>query len=463
VTEIGAEPAVPVSIVVPTWRADEARMAGLLSHLDDVAPAPHQIIMVIPADEDGRHHRLMAAHPRVRWVTAPRGRAIQMNAGAAVARGEWLIFLHVDSRLATDWFEAIQRASRAAHVVGGSYRLRLDSPDWRARVIETGVRLRVRLFGLPYGDQGLFVRRDRFERLGGYRDLPLMEDIDLVVRLRRAGTLWHDDLPMSTSPRRWERDGWFRRSMQNLSFATLYLAGVTPATIARCYLGRRPTVIAMMARAPHVPGKSRLSSDLSPEAHAALRTALFDDTLDIVRGVPDVDRFIVCEPAESCDAVRRHVGDDVDVIAQQAGDLGTRMHRAFEDLFRFGAAHVIVIGSDLATLPRRQIVSAIKVLRLRGDRIVLGPAADGGYYLIGMKALHPEIFRDVAWGTPRVLQETLERARQMALRVHLLDPWHDVDDWADLETLRDSSGREGARTRALLKRLGSSRGISGTP
>ena len=196
VTEIDVQSAVPVSIIVPTWRADEAQMAGLLSHLDEVAPAPHEIILVIPADEHGRHHRLMTVQSRVRWVTAPRGRAVQMNAGAAVARGEWLIFLHVDSRLATEWFEVIRRASRAAGVVGGSYRLRLDSQDWRARVIEIGVRLRVRLFGLPYGDQGLFVRRDQFDRHrrisrpaadGGHRSGPSPAEGRQAVARRRAG------------------------------------------------------------------------------------------------------------------------------------------------------------------------------------------------------------------------------------------------------------------------------------
>ena len=323
-----------------------------------------------------------------------------MNAGAAAARGAWIVFLHVDSRLSPRWHEAIQRAARAPRVVGGSDRLRLDSRDWRARVIETGVRWRVRLFGLPYGDQALFVRRAAFERLGGYRDLPLMEDIDLVRRLRTEGTLWHDDLPVSTSARRWERDGWFRRSAQNITFATLYLSGFAPATIARWYIGRRPTIVAMMARSPFAPGKSRLSTHVSPEDHAALRTALFDDTLEVIRGLEQIDRYVVCEPAEACEAVRQHVGDDVDIIAQRAGDSGTRMHCAFDDLFRFGATAVILIGSDLPTLPRRLIVSAIQALRTRGDRVVLGPAVDGGYYLIGLKTLHPELFR-MCRGGPR--------------------------------------------------------------
>ncbi len=101
---------------------------------------------------------------------------------------------------------------------------------WRAS-IEWGVRVRVALFGLPYGDQGIFVRRDAFEALGGYAELPIMEDVDLVRRLRRTGRLFRSALAATTSARRWERDGWLRRSARHLAMILLYFCGVAPARL----------------------------------------------------------------------------------------------------------------------------------------------------------------------------------------------------------------------------------------
>jgi hypothetical protein len=97
------------------------------------------------------------------------------------------------------------------------------------------VRLRVRLFDLPYGDQALFARRTVFESLGGYKELPLMEDVEFVRRLRRRGRLAHVDTPAITSARRWERDGWFRRTVENTVLTMLYFAGQPPDDLARRY------------------------------------------------------------------------------------------------------------------------------------------------------------------------------------------------------------------------------------
>jgi GT2 family glycosyltransferase len=97
------------------------------------------------------------------------------------------------------------------------------------------VAVRVRLWSLPYGDQGIFVRRDVFDRLGGYRDWPLMEDVDFVRRLRRTGRMVELPSALVTSARRWERDGWFRRSSRNIALVLLFMAGVPPATLARWY------------------------------------------------------------------------------------------------------------------------------------------------------------------------------------------------------------------------------------
>jgi rSAM/selenodomain-associated transferase 2/rSAM/selenodomain-associated transferase 1 len=441
-----------ISIIIPVWRADDEALAELLDDLPGRERT--EIIVAAPADEIGRRERLRATHPQIRWLHAARGRASQMNAAVAVANGEWLVFLHADCLLSARWWETIDRAAQDPRYVGGAYRFVLDSSDPRARLIELGVRWRVRLLGLPYGDQALFVRRDVFEVLGGYRDLPLMEDVDLVRRLKRAGTMLYDDLPVRTSARRWQRDGWARRSAQNAWLLALYFAGTSPAALARRYFRRHRVALAVMARAPWTAGKTRLANVLLPSDHRALRAALFHDTLAVVRRIADVDCFVLCEPPDACEEMRHTVGSELEVLAQHAGDLGDRMQGAFADLFRLGAEAAMLIGSDLPDLPARLLLAAREALEQGGDRVVLGPAADGGYYLIGLKALHAELFMGIDWGTGEVLQQTVERAHQCGLSVHLIEPWADVDDGHDLARLCASPPAEASLTRAWIATLG---------
>ena len=158
-----------------------------------------------------------------------------MNQGSAHAKGRWLLFLHADARLSPGWVDEIHRADRAARYVGGSFRFSLDAPDTAARLIEWGVAWRVRWLGLPYGDQAIFVRRAVFDALGGYRPLPLLEDVEVVQRLRRVGQLMHSDLSVRVSARRWKRDGWVRRSAENMMLVLFFLAGVAPDRLARVY------------------------------------------------------------------------------------------------------------------------------------------------------------------------------------------------------------------------------------
>jgi GT2 family glycosyltransferase len=158
-----------------------------------------------------------------------------MNVGAKRARGRWLVFLHADTRLGAGWLDLLRRLDDRRSIVGGSFRFALDSTAPWARWIERGVRLRVRLFDLPYGDQALFARREVFGALGGYTELPLMEDVDFIRRLRRRGRLEHLDIPALTSARRWERDGWVRRTVENGLLILMFLAGWSPAWLARRY------------------------------------------------------------------------------------------------------------------------------------------------------------------------------------------------------------------------------------
>jgi rSAM/selenodomain-associated transferase 2 len=211
------------SVIIPVYR-DTVALARTLA-ATDFGDAE---VVVAGAEDDLSLSGLRASRPDVSWVTSPRGRARQMNAGAAIARGDWLLFLHADTRLPRGWSRAVERADSDPRVSVGCFRFALDSAAPTARLIEIGVRLRVRVFALPYGDQALFVRREAFAGLGGYRDLPIMEDVDLVMRLRETGRMYVASEEAVTSARRWEEDGWLRRTARHLSLIVRYFAGVHP-------------------------------------------------------------------------------------------------------------------------------------------------------------------------------------------------------------------------------------------
>jgi rSAM/selenodomain-associated transferase 2 len=222
-----------VTIVIPVLH-DTAALTSLLPTLP-VDPSVQLVVVDGGVEHDSAGEALRARHHAVEWIQAPRGRGAQMNAGAMRARGRWLVFLHADTRLGAGWLDLLRSLDDCPSIVGGSFRFALDSSARWARWIERGVRLRVRLFDLAYGDQALFARREVFERLGGYTELPLMEDVDFIRRLRRQGRLEHAGVPALTSARRWERDGWIRRTVENVTLVLLFLAGWSPERLARRY------------------------------------------------------------------------------------------------------------------------------------------------------------------------------------------------------------------------------------
>jgi rSAM/selenodomain-associated transferase 2 len=226
-----------VTVIVPV-RRDAAALGRLLDTLPDRQHARIVVVEAREGEDDEGMAALRATWPGVAWRVASRGRGVQLNAGAAGATTPALLFLHADSRLPEGWAAEIERALATPGVAGGCFRFALDSPAPAARVVERLVAWRMRWLGLPYGDQGLFLRRDTFERLGAFKPWPPMEDVEMVQRLARAGRIWHSALPLVTSARRWEADGWVARSARNTGLLVLYACGVSPARLARHYRGR---------------------------------------------------------------------------------------------------------------------------------------------------------------------------------------------------------------------------------
>ena len=418
---------VRVSVIIPVWR-DERHLQRLLA--DANLASASEVIIAAPHDEIDELAALIPANQPVRLVASPPGRGRQMNVGASLASGDWLLFLHADSRLPAGWMEDIIAADRDAAVVGGAFRFALDSSDARARAIEWGVRRRVRWFNLPYGDQGLFVRRTAFEALRGYPPLAIMEDVEFVRRLRQHGRLYYSQRPLPTSARRWQSDGWIRRTLTNWGTFVAYSAGISPPLLVRWYERRHADAVAVLARDPQSVGKTRLLRALRTAADPTLLQALLADTLAALEQVAGVDRLLVHTGPRR--AIAAFCPSGWTTLPQRGDDLGMRMASAFDDVFCRGHARVVLVGSDLPTLPWRSVRQTFRLLRRDAD-VVLGPAEDGGFYLIGLRSAQPALFEGIQWGTSHVLQQTSERARALRLAVRLVAPWYDVDD---LESLR---------------------------
>lgn len=195
----------------------------------------------------------------------------------------------------------------------------------------------------------------------------------------------------------------------------------------------RRRAIVILARAPSSPGKTRLVDDREPERARALREALLLDTVDRVReaGVPCV---VACTPDEA-DLEMRQLLSGVPVVRQGSGDLGERMVRVLGEALSRGAEHVALVGSDLPALPADHVLAAFELLEA-GAGLVLGPAEDGGFYLIAAAAPLPPIFAGVERGGDHVLDRVIEAARAAGLEVRLAPVWWDVDRPADLERVR---------------------------
>lgn len=216
-----------ISIIIPT-RNEEAEIAGLLAHLRTLGAA--ELIVADGSSED-RTAEIAARHAKL-VRTAP-SRGGQMNAGAAEASGEILLFLHADVRLDTDALARVREAMRDG-VVGGNFDIRYEGGDMAARVFTSINRTR-RRFGVFYGDSGIFCRREVFRELGGYRDWPVLEDYEFGRRLWKHGKLALLDDPIYVSARRWRRGGLLATLWSWFWVQGLYLLGVPPKRLARMY------------------------------------------------------------------------------------------------------------------------------------------------------------------------------------------------------------------------------------
>lgn len=230
-----------LSIVIPVL--DEVdRLESLLAGLARDCPGV-EVVIADGGSRDGSVE-IVARASGVGLVSSDRGRARQMNAGAALATGDVLLFLHADTRLAPGAAEAVRHALADASVAYGRFDVCFDRPGAAFRLIARLMNLRSRLTGMCTGDQAIFVRRSAFERLGGYPEIALMEDVELTRRLKRIGRLAALGLQVTTSARRWEQNGVARTIVLMWILRFLYRCGVGPDRLHRWYYGAPASTVA---------------------------------------------------------------------------------------------------------------------------------------------------------------------------------------------------------------------------
>ncbi|MFQ4143004.1 TIGR04283 family arsenosugar biosynthesis glycosyltransferase [Chlorogloeopsis sp. ULAP02] len=219
-----------ISIIIPTLNEAENIKATLASI------QPSTDLETIVVDGGSQDNTLAIAESLgAKVIKSNLGRACQMNAGASVAGGEILLFLHADTRLPFDFDVMIRKALEKPGVVAGAFALRIDAELLSLRLVEWGVNVRSRFWQMPYGDQAFFLTKEIFLYIGGFPELPIMEDFELIRRLRTLGKIALVPVPVITSARRWLQKGVWQTTLMNQIVIVAYFLGVSPERIRRWY------------------------------------------------------------------------------------------------------------------------------------------------------------------------------------------------------------------------------------
>ena len=439
-----------VSIIIPVL--DEEKILG--SSLDSLQILRKENCEIIVVDGGSSDRSQEIARPRVdKFLVTRSGRAHQMNFGAQHSEGEILIFLHADSQISSRAISQMIEKTNSLNYFWGWFKLAFDNPSPPFLLISFFIMLRSKATKICTGDQTLFISSQLFTSVGGFPSIPIMEDVAISKILRVHAAPIELRIETLSSARRWEQKGIYRTIVFMWYLRVLYWAGVSPNKLVAKYYpekaGEGPIKemqvaykysnidILLFARLP-VLGKvkTRLKSALSNIEILALYEAMLKRIVSLLNesSLAEVQLWLDTDSAKENNFVL-DMPWNFKVNEQVGLDLGDKMNFAInESLTANHSKCALLVGSDCPALTIGYLDNALRLLD-DGAQLVLGPAEDGGYVLIGVNKSYPELFQGIQWGTDKVLEQTIRIAKSIGVDYVCLEPLWDVDRPDDIRRL----------------------------
>ena len=441
-----------VSIIIPVLNEEEI----LRSSLDSLQILRKDDCEIIVVDGGSSDRSPEIARPRAdKFLMTRPGRAHQMNVGAQHSQGEILIFLHADSQISSRAVRQMIKKTSSLNYFWGWFRLAFDNPSPSFFIISFFMMLRSKVTKICTGDQTIFISSRLFKSIGGFPSIPIMEDVAISKILRVHAIPIELRIQTFSSARRWEQKGVCRTIVFMWYLRLLYWAGVSPDKLVAKYYpektGKGPTEklqvtykypnidILLFARLP-VLGKvkTRLKSALSSIEILALYEAMLKRIVSLLNesNLAEVQLWLDNNPSNE----NKFVADlpwHFKMNEQVGRDLGDKMNFAInKSLVSNNSKCALLLGSDCPALTLEYVDNALCLLN-EGAQLVLGPAEDGGYVLIGVNKSYPELFQGIQWGTDKVLEETILKAKSIGVDYVCLEPLWDVDRPDDIGRLSE--------------------------
>ncbi len=374
----------------------------------------------------------VAKGKNVKVINSSKGRGTQLNAGAKAATGEFLIFLHADTFLPDNAFNLIEEFfADPAHKI---CRFLLGF-DFNQRLLDTYSRFSKYDTQLTrFGDSAIIIRKTFFDELGGFENRETFEDVEFLKRASNFGRINILNASVTSSSRRFIQNGIIKKQLVNLLIFIGYLLNVNSQTLSRMFnkkLKNRTDSIIIFVRYPRKGQvKTRLAETTSSEFALNFYKLCAENLIRNIKKIPSVNRFVFYSNKNEKTEIINWLGSKLLFAPQEGDDLGSRMKNAFEKVFSAGSQKVIIVGTDIPDLSKEIIMKAFELLD--SNDVVIGPAKDGGYYLLGMKKMHAELFEKIEYSTSSVLSETLMKIKELNLTYHLLPELRDIDTEDDL-------------------------------